>query len=168
MSSTATSNRPVQVKLVLLGKSHSNPRLAQYSTSHPLLVTSAFPHPPRSFLYSPLQRTATFRITVIATPSRRFTPHSIAPLHPRRLSRLLVPSDDSNQLNPSNIERELTKFNCAGESAVGKSSVVLRFCQNDFQENKEPTIGQSERTFCNENSGCSFSISTFVGAAFLT
>jgi hypothetical protein len=29
-----------------------------------------------------------------------------------------------------------------GESAVGKSSVVLRFCQNDFQENKEPTIGE--------------------------
>lgn len=29
----------------------------------------------------------------------------------------------------------------AGESAVGKSSVVLRFCQNDFQPNKEPTIG---------------------------
>ncbi|GAA5992045.1 hypothetical protein JCM10908_000714 [Rhodotorula pacifica] len=28
-----------------------------------------------------------------------------------------------------------------GESAVGKSSVVLRFCQNDFQPNKEPTIG---------------------------
>jgi GTPase SAR1 family protein len=28
-----------------------------------------------------------------------------------------------------------------GEAAVGKSSVVLRFVQNDFQENKEPTIG---------------------------
>lgn len=24
---------------------------------------------------------------------------------------------------------------------MGKSSVVLRFCQNDFQANKEPTIG---------------------------
>ncbi|GAA95133.1 uncharacterized protein L969DRAFT_628261 [Mixia osmundae IAM 14324] len=28
-----------------------------------------------------------------------------------------------------------------GAAAVGKSSVVLRFVQNDFQENKEPTIG---------------------------
>ncbi|KAK9895849.1 ras-domain-containing protein [Cystobasidium minutum MCA 4210] len=28
-----------------------------------------------------------------------------------------------------------------GESAVGKSSLVVRFVQNDFQENKEPTIG---------------------------
>ncbi|CAH7687844.1 ras family-domain-containing protein [Phakopsora pachyrhizi] len=28
-----------------------------------------------------------------------------------------------------------------GEAAVGKSSVVLRFVQNDFLENREPTIG---------------------------
>ncbi|CAI5755984.1 unnamed protein product [Candida verbasci] len=28
-----------------------------------------------------------------------------------------------------------------GEAAVGKSSLVLRFVSNDFQENKEPTIG---------------------------
>lgn len=28
-----------------------------------------------------------------------------------------------------------------GEAAVGKSSVVLRFVQNDFQDFKEPTIG---------------------------
>ncbi|KAK7684690.1 Vacuolar protein sorting-associated protein 21 [Cerrena zonata] len=28
-----------------------------------------------------------------------------------------------------------------GEAAVGKSSLVLRFVLNDFQENKEPTIG---------------------------
>lgn len=28
-----------------------------------------------------------------------------------------------------------------GEAAVGKSSLVLRFVSNDFQDNKEPTIG---------------------------
>jgi len=28
-----------------------------------------------------------------------------------------------------------------GEAAVGKSSLVMRFVSNDFQENKEPTIG---------------------------
>ncbi|CAD6958481.1 unnamed protein product [Tilletia controversa] len=34
-----------------------------------------------------------------------------------------------------------TKLVLLGEAAVGKSSVVLRFVQDDFQENKEPTIG---------------------------
>ncbi|CDU24466.1 probable VPS21-Rab5-like GTPase involved in vacuolar protein sorting [Sporisorium scitamineum] len=34
-----------------------------------------------------------------------------------------------------------TKLVLLGEAAVGKSSVVIRFVQNDFQENKEPTIG---------------------------
>lgn len=28
-----------------------------------------------------------------------------------------------------------------GEAAVGKSSLVLRFVQNDFNENTSPTIG---------------------------
>lgn len=28
-----------------------------------------------------------------------------------------------------------------GESAVGKSSIVLRFVSDDFKESKEPTIG---------------------------
>ncbi|KAL9933551.1 hypothetical protein V8E36_007727 [Tilletia maclaganii] len=34
-----------------------------------------------------------------------------------------------------------TKLVLLGEAAVGKSSVVLRFVQDDFQDNKEPTIG---------------------------
>nr|XP_031858780.1 uncharacterized protein CI109_005876 [Kwoniella shandongensis]KAA5525852.1 hypothetical protein CI109_005876 [Kwoniella shandongensis] len=32
-------------------------------------------------------------------------------------------------------------LNSTGEAAVGKSSLVLRFCQGDFNENTSPTIG---------------------------
>lgn len=37
--------------------------------------------------------------------------------------------------------RRLTRTRCAGEAAVGKSSIVLRFATNEFQDNREPTIG---------------------------
>lgn len=49
-----------------------------------------------------------------------------------------------------------TKLVLLGEAAVGKSSVVLRFVQNDFQENKEPTIGAAFLTV-------SMSVSSIVG-----
>ncbi|KAF2236390.1 rab GTPase vps21 [Viridothelium virens] len=42
-----------------------------------------------------------------------------------------------NQPKPSSS----VKLVLLGEAAVGKSSLVLRFVNNDFQENKEPTIG---------------------------
>ncbi|KAH6850396.1 ras family-domain-containing protein [Chaetomium sp. MPI-CAGE-AT-0009] len=44
---------------------------------------------------------------------------------------------DSNAPKPSSS----VKLVLLGEAAVGKSSLVLRFVNNDFQENKEPTIG---------------------------
>jgi len=44
---------------------------------------------------------------------------------------------DSNTPKPSSS----VKLVLLGEAAVGKSSLVLRFVNNDFQPNKEPTIG---------------------------
>ncbi|KAJ5887841.1 Small GTPase superfamily Rab type [Penicillium taxi] len=44
---------------------------------------------------------------------------------------------NSNAPKPSSS----VKLVLLGEAAVGKSSLVLRFVNNDFQENKEPTIG---------------------------
>ncbi|KAK3494372.1 ras family-domain-containing protein [Neurospora hispaniola] len=44
---------------------------------------------------------------------------------------------DTNAPKPSSS----VKLVLLGEAAVGKSSLVLRFVNNDFQENKEPTIG---------------------------
>ncbi|BGP12629.1 hypothetical protein JCM10213_008767 [Rhodosporidiobolus nylandii] len=47
----------------------------------------------------------------------------------------------TTDLPPPQARPVQVKLVLLGESAVGKSSVVLRFCQNDFQPNKEPTIG---------------------------
>ncbi|KAL1296999.1 hypothetical protein AAFC00_004595 [Neodothiora populina] len=44
---------------------------------------------------------------------------------------------ESNAPKPSSS----VKLVLLGEAAVGKSSLVLRFVNNDFQPNKEPTIG---------------------------
>jgi len=42
---------------------------------------------------------------------------------------------------PTTMKPVQVKLVLLGEAAVGKSSLVLRFVNNDFQENKEPTIG---------------------------
>ncbi len=42
---------------------------------------------------------------------------------------------------PANAKPVQVKLVLLGEAAVGKSSLVLRFVNNEFQENKEPTIG---------------------------
>ncbi|KND00786.1 small GTP-binding protein domain [Spizellomyces punctatus DAOM BR117] len=43
--------------------------------------------------------------------------------------------------NAANLKPIQVKLVLLGEAAVGKSSLVLRFVNNEFQENKEPTIG---------------------------
>jgi len=46
--------------------------------------------------------------------------------------------NDSSSANMKPIQVKLVLL---GESAVGKSSIVLRFVNNEYQDNKEPTIG---------------------------
>lgn len=53
-------------------------------------------------------------------------------------------ADASAQPKPSSS----VKLVLLGEAAVGKSSLVMRFVNNDFQENKEPTIGGTQLRPC--------------------
>jgi Ras-related protein Rab-5C len=48
---------------------------------------------------------------------------------------------NNSQAANANIKPVQVKLVLLGEAAVGKSSLVLRFVNNEFQENKEPTIG---------------------------
>ncbi|KAJ3279091.1 Ras- protein Rab-5C, partial [Blyttiomyces sp. JEL0837] len=47
----------------------------------------------------------------------------------------------NNNNNAAAMKPIQVKLVLLGEAAVGKSSLVLRFVNNEFQENKEPTIG---------------------------
>ncbi|CAG8710618.1 7883_t:CDS:2, partial [Acaulospora morrowiae] len=48
---------------------------------------------------------------------------------------------DNGTTPSANLKPVQVKLVLLGEAAVGKSSLVLRFVNNEFQENKEPTIG---------------------------
>ncbi|WFD34659.1 Vacuolar protein sorting-associated protein 21 [Malassezia cuniculi] len=48
---------------------------------------------------------------------------------------------DSTAQNAPSMRPIQTKLVLLGEAAVGKSSIVHRFVQDEFQENREPTIG---------------------------
>ncbi|KAF9993874.1 hypothetical protein BGZ79_001403 [Entomortierella chlamydospora] len=50
-------------------------------------------------------------------------------------------ADSAGQVIASNMKPVQVKLVLLGEAAVGKSSLVLRFVNDEFQENKEPTIG---------------------------
>jgi len=50
-------------------------------------------------------------------------------------------AEGTNQAPSANLKPVQVKLVLLGEAAVGKSSLVLRFVHNEFQENKEPTIG---------------------------
>ena len=50
-------------------------------------------------------------------------------------------SAEASSSNAGNLKPIQVKLVLLGEAAVGKSSLVLRFVNGDFQDNKEPTIG---------------------------
>ncbi|ORZ28654.1 ras-domain-containing protein [Lobosporangium transversale] len=50
-------------------------------------------------------------------------------------------NDAASQVIANNMKPVQVKLVLLGEAAVGKSSLVLRFVNDEFQENKEPTIG---------------------------
>lgn len=51
------------------------------------------------------------------------------------------PATGGDAASAANMKPIQVKLVLLGEAAVGKSSLVLRFVNNEFQENKEPTIG---------------------------
>jgi len=50
-------------------------------------------------------------------------------------------ADTANDASGSTDKPIQVKLVLLGEAAVGKSSIVMRFVNNEFQNNKEPTIG---------------------------
>jgi len=50
-------------------------------------------------------------------------------------------ADNANDASGSTDKPIQVKLVLLGEAAVGKSSIVMRFVNNEFQHNKEPTIG---------------------------
>jgi Ras-related protein Rab-5C len=67
---------------------------------------------------------------------------STGPSQPPQLKQQQSSSVASGMMSlPANTKPIQVKLVLLGEAAVGKSSLVLRFVNNEFQENKEPTIG---------------------------
>jgi hypothetical protein len=92
-----------------------------------------------SSLLSLLDRISTpYDKVVLLLSCQSQLPSQTRPLGPSRSSSSSSVSIPSLPSSPLSSRSPTTH---PGESAVGKSSVVLRFCQNDFQANKEPTIG---------------------------
>lgn len=64
-------------------------------------------------------------------------------------SNAVTTQTDTTSTEPVKDLRPIqTKLVLLGESAVGKTSVVHRFVQDEFQENREPTIGAAFLTVC--------------------
>ncbi|KAF7554837.1 hypothetical protein G7046_g6704 [Stylonectria norvegica] len=125
--------------------SHSTLSLDLHSTKVPISIQH--PDPTR-----PLSYPSTYAIASLRYKAARFlqaTPPNASTSTSRLIDRLrritvhflsrfsATMADSGNAPKPSSS----VKLVLLGEAAVGKSSLVLRFVNNDFQENKEPTIG---------------------------
>lgn len=52
----------------------------------------------------------------------------------------------------------LVKVKMVGDSAVGKSSIVMRFCDDSFTDNTMPTIGMHFSLFLTRNFRCGLQV----------
>lgn len=150
--------KAVQVKLVLLGEfflfSHrvDEPLLCSSRLDQSLFLLDQSFSPIRPLLFTRRLLLSDPRILLMRSFSLLMPTHSATTLatHCFVIPHIDVPPPFAffTSRRGGKLARHLDLASCSvamivfsGEAAVGKSSLVLRFVQNDFNENTSPTIG---------------------------